>query len=114
MLPLAKGEAVIIAKRRARVGVNDPDELSRQIELQARIRKLAGQFTKPLDYAPSAFEAASSEPEAPKATQVIHPSEFMAAQEPPEPEPPDFPEISSMEWQARQKPRAIGFADLED
>jgi hypothetical protein len=41
----------------------------------------------------------------------------MAAQESPEPEPPkspDFPEISSMEWQSRQRPRAMGFADLEE
>jgi hypothetical protein len=120
VLPSAKGEAVIIAKRRARVGVNDPDELSREIELQARLRKLAGQFTKPLDYDPGAqFVPAKAAPEAPKATQVIHPSEFIAAQEASEPVPPksiDFPEISSMEWQSQgrgPRPRVMDFADLE-
>ena len=118
VLPSAKGEEVIIAKRRGRVGVNDPDELSREIELQRRLRKLAGQFTKALDYDPtSALLDGPAQPVAPKAVQVIHPSEFMSAQESPEPEPPkspDFPEISSMEWQMRHKPRVMTFADLED
>jgi hypothetical protein len=117
VLPSAKGEEVIIAKRRARVGVDDPDQLASAIELQQRLRKLAGQFTKPLDYDPgSQFVAANPEPEAPKASQVIHPSEFMSAQEAPEPAPLDFAEISSMEWQAEGKgprPKPLDFADME-
>ena len=117
VLPSAKGEEVIIAKRRLRVGVNDPDELAHAMELQKRLRKLAGAMVKPLDYDPGSQFLA--QPEAPKAAQVIHPSEFMAAQESPDPEPPsspDFPEISSMEWQSQGKgprPKAWDFADLE-
>jgi hypothetical protein len=117
VLPSAKGEEVIIAKRRARVGVNDPDELARGMELLNRLRKLAGAMVKPLDYDPGSEFL--GQPEAPNAAQVIHPSEFMAAQEAPAPEPPsspDFPEISSMEWQSQGKgprPKALDFADLE-
>jgi hypothetical protein len=115
VLPSAKGEAVIIAKRRVRVGVDDPDQLASAMELQTRLRKLAGQFTKPLDYDPgSQFVDGNSKVEAPKASQAIHPSEFMAAQ--PAPEPLDFAEISSTEWQSEGKgprPEPWDFADLE-
>jgi hypothetical protein len=120
VLPSAKGEEVIIAKRRARVGVNDPDELAHAIELQQRLRKLAGAMVKPLDYEPgSALLDAAPHPEAPKAAQVIHPSEFMAAQGAPEPEklkPLGFPETGSVEWQFNRKerrPEPWDFADLE-
>ncbi len=111
VLPSAKGEAAIIAKRRARVGVNDPDQLASAMELQNRLRKLAGEMTKPMEYDPG-----SQFVEAPKASQVIHPSEFMAAQEAPEPEPMDFPETGSAEWQSEGKgprPKPWDFADLE-
>jgi hypothetical protein len=125
VLPAAKGEEVIIAKRRVRVGVNDPDEHARQMELQNRVRKLAGAMVKPLTYDPGSQFLA--QPEAPKAAQVIHPSEFMALQEMPEPEElvlqlhdlePFSPEmeISSTEWQSQGKgprPRVMDFADLE-
>ncbi len=123
VLPSAKGEQAIIAKRRTRVGVNDPDQLASAMELQNRLRKLAGQFTKPMEYEP-----ASQFVEAPKAAQVIHPSEFMAAQEAPEPEEsvpqlhdlePFEPtmEVSSTEWQAQGKgprPKPWDFADIEE
>jgi hypothetical protein len=111
VLPAQKGEQTITAPRRARVGTKDPDELARQMELQNRVNKLAGEFTKAMEYDPG-----SQFMEAPKASQVIHPSEFMAAQEAPEPEPPDFPEISSTEWQSQGKgprPKPWDFADLE-
>ena len=111
VLPSAKGEAAIIAKRRARVGVNDPDQLASAMELQNRLRKLAGEMTKPMEYDPGSHFV-----EAPKASQVIHPSEFMAAQEAPEPEPMDFPETGSAEWQSEGKgprPKPWDFADLE-
>jgi hypothetical protein len=118
VLPTAKGEEAIIARRRTRVGVDDPDELSRQIELQARLRKLAGAMVKPLDYDPGAqFPDTESKSEPPKAAQVIHPSEFIAAQQPPIPEPEPY--ISSGEWMmehARYKTRVkppLAFADLE-
>jgi len=117
VLPSAKGEEVIIARRRARVGVNDPDQLASAMELQNRLRKLAGEFTKPMEYDPGAqFVDSTSKAEPPKASQVIHPSEFMAAQEAPEPEPPDFPETGSVEWQFNRKerrPEPWDFADLE-
>ncbi len=113
VLPAAKGEEAIIAKRRARVGVNDSDELSRQIELQTRLRKLTGEMVKPLEYDPGA-QFPESEP--PKSSDVIHPSEFMAAQQPPL--APEHPEISSTEflmehdrYKSRVKP--LDFADLE-
>jgi hypothetical protein len=127
VLPSAKGEEAIIAKRRARVGVSDPDELANAMELLGRVRKVAGQFTKPLDYG-SQFVAANSAPEPPKATQVIHPSEFMAAQEASEePVPPlhdleefspemEIGSIGSVEWQAKgrgPRPKPWDFADLE-
>jgi hypothetical protein len=116
VLPAAKGEEAIIAKLRTDVGVDDPDELSRHAELQARLRKLVGAMVKPLDYDPGAqFPNAESKSEPPKAAQVIHPSEFMAAQQaPPEPEP----YVSSVEfmmehdrYKSRVKP--LDFADLE-
>ena len=125
VLPAAKGEEAIIAKRRARVGVNDPDELARQMELQTRLRKLAGAMVKPLDYDPGAHFPESVPP---KAADVIHPSEFMAAQQMPEAEQtvpslhdlepfsPEMKEISSMEWQSQGKgprPKPLDFADLE-
>ena len=56
------------------MGVNDPDELSRQLELQARVRKLAGAMVKPLEYDPG---AQFPDPEPAKAAQVIQPSEFI-------------------------------------
>jgi hypothetical protein len=122
VLPSAKGEASIIAKRRLRVGVDDPDQLASAMELQNRLRKLVGGFTKPMEYDPG-----SQFVEAPKAAQVIHPSEFIAAQEAPEAEEsvpqlhdlePFSPEmeISSTEWQSQGKgprPKAWDFADLE-
>jgi hypothetical protein len=121
VLPSAKGEEVIIAKRRARIGMNDPDELAREMEAQKRLRKLVGQMVKPLDYDPgSQFAEPNPEPEPPKAAQVIHPSEFISAQASPEPElskPLDFAEISSTEWQVeregRRNRRRMDFADLE-
>jgi hypothetical protein len=120
VLPSVKGEEPIIAKRRVRVGVNDPDQLASAMELQNRLRKMVGEMTKPLEYDPgSQFVAADSKVEAPKASQVIHPSEFMAAQESPEPEPSkplDFPETGSVEWQFNRKerrPAPWDFADLE-
>jgi hypothetical protein len=117
VLPSAKGEEAITAKRRARVGVNEPDQLAAGMELQNRVRRLAGQFTKPLDYDPQSL-AANCEPEAPKAAQRI-PPQFIAAQEAPEPEelkPLGFPETGSVEWQFNRKerrPEPWDFADLE-
>lgn len=117
VLPSAKGEEAIMARRRGRVGVDDPDELARQMELQNRLRKLAGEMVKPLDYDPgSQFLAVNSQQGAPKAAQVIHPSEFIAAQEAPPPLPER--EIGSVEYlmeQDRYKKRVkvMDFADLE-
>ena len=117
VLPSAKGEEPIIAKRRGRVGVDDPDELARQMELQNRLRKLAGEFVKPLDYDPgSQYLAPAPQPEAPKAAQVIHPSEFIAAQEAPTPAPQR--EIGSVEYlmehdRYKRRVKVMDFADLE-
>jgi hypothetical protein len=117
VLPAAKGEQVIIAKRRARVGVNDPDQLASAMELQNRLRKLVGGMVKPLDYDPgSQCLSESPEPEAPKAAQVIHPSEFIAAQE--ASEPSQEQEISSPEWlmendRYKKRVKSLDFADLE-
>jgi len=97
VLPASKGEETIIAPRRVRVGCNDPDELARRMELQNRVNKLAGEFTKPLDYDPgSQFVDASPKAEPPK--------------------PLDFPEISSTQWQyerEKRRPEPWDFADLE-
>jgi hypothetical protein len=117
VLPAAKGEQVIIAQRRARVGVNDPDQLASAMELQNRLRKLVGGMVKPLDYDPgSQCLSESPEPEAPKAAQVIHPSEFIAAQE--ASEPSQEQEISSTEWlmendRYKKRVKSLDFADLE-
>jgi len=117
VLASAKGEEAIIAKRRARVGVDDPDELARAMEHQNRLRKLLGQMIKPLDYDPgSQFLAVSSPQEAPKAAQVIHPSEFIAAQGAPPPVPER--EIGSVEYMMehdryKKRVKVMDFADLE-
>jgi hypothetical protein len=111
VLPAQKGQPEIIAPRRIRVGMKDEQELSRQMELHKRIEKIVGESVKPLEYDPG-----SQFVEAPKASQVIHPSEFMAAQEAPEPDAPDFPETGSVEWQSEGKgprPEPWDFADLE-
>jgi hypothetical protein len=115
VLPSAKGQAVIVARRRVRVGINDPNELARQMELQNRIRKLAGASVSPLEYDPgSQFSTRTPEPEPPKASQVIHPSEFIAAQEAPAPDR----EISGPEYllehdRYRKRVKPLDFADLE-
>jgi hypothetical protein len=99
VLPAQKGEETIIAARRVRVGMKDPDELARQMELQNRINKLAGRPIGSLEYDPA--------------------SHFAAAQEAPEPEPhrlPDFPEIGSVEWESNRKrhcPEPRGFPEAE-
>lgn len=117
VLPSAKGEEVIIAKRRRRLGANDPDQLAHAIELQNRLRKLAGEFTRPMEYEPgSALLDANCRAEAPKATQVIHPTEFIAAQQPP-PIAPEC-EIGSVEFlmehdRYKRRVKPLDFADLE-
>jgi hypothetical protein len=101
VLPAQKGESTIIAPRRVRVGMNDPDELARQSEYQARLQKLAGVIVKSMEYDPGAQFA-----EQPKA-------ETAAA--PPAPET----EISGVEFvmeDARYKSRVkppLDFPDLE-
>ncbi len=108
-----KGEAVIVARRRTRVGVNDPDQLAAAIELQKRERKLVGQMVKPLEYEPGS-QFSDAKTEGPKAAQVIHPSEFIAAQE--APSPPPEREISSVEYSLERDRyrKPMDFADLED
>jgi hypothetical protein len=120
VLPAQKGEEPIVAPRRIRVGMNDPDELARQMELQNRVNKMAGATVKPMEYDPGSHSPdVGPNNEVPKAVQVIPPSEFMAAQEAPEPEAHealDFPEIGSVEWQFNRKERRsepLDFADLE-
>ena len=104
VLPAAKGEQIIIAKRRERVSASDPDHLARQMEMQNRLLKLAGAMTKPLEYDPCfQFPAPAIELEPPKASQVIHPSEFIAAQETP---------VSVLEQ--TQPVKGWTFADMED
>jgi hypothetical protein len=115
VLARGKGEEAIIAKRRVRVGVNDPDELARQMELQARLRKLAGAMVKPMEYEPgSQFAAVECEP--PKAGDMIQPSEFVAAQEPPPLDPSR--EIGSVQFMMEKDRykrwvKPLDFADLE-
>ena len=68
VLPVQKGEETIIAPRRVRVGMNDPDELARQMELQNRLKKLARATVKPPDYDPgSQLPDVAPKDEAPKA-----------------------------------------------
>jgi hypothetical protein len=117
VLPAQKGGETIIAPRRVRVGANDPDELARQMELLNRVNKLVGQTVKPLDYDPgSQFVDLSSQQETPKAAQIIHPSEFIAAQETPPPAPER--EIGSVEYlmehdRYKRRVKVMDFADLE-
>jgi hypothetical protein len=113
--PLVKGEEPIIAPLKARIGVNDPDRLSEEIALQTRLRKIVGETVKPLDYDPC---ATVSQP--PKATDVINPSEFFAAQEPAtlEGAPCGSNEISSAEYlmerdRYKKRIKPLDFADLE-
>jgi hypothetical protein len=116
VLAACKGEENIIAPRRVRVGTKEPDELARQMELQSRVRKLAGAMVKPLEYNPGA-EFAEAGSQAPRATQVIRPSEFIAANH--EPSPESMREIGSVQFMMerdRYKKRAkpLDFADLEE
>jgi hypothetical protein len=98
--------------------MNDPDELARQMELQQRVNKLAGPTVKPLEYDPgSRLPDVAVKDEAPKAVQVIRPSEFMAAQQSP-PLAPDR-EIGSVEYlmehdRYKRRVKPLGFADLEE
>jgi hypothetical protein len=115
VLPAQKGEETIKAPRRTRVGMNDPDELARQMELQNRLRKLAGEMVKPLEYDPgrqfpdATTESASAAPEV----------EFLdgtARDQAPPPTPER--EIGSVEFlmereASKRKPKSLDFADLE-
>ena len=111
-----KGEESIKALRRLRVGSNDPDELSAQAEFLARLYKRVDVIVKPLEYEPgSQFATPESEP--PKATDVIQPSEFIAAQEPPPLGPSrDIGSVEFMMEKDRYKrwvKEPLDFADLE-
>jgi len=52
------------------MGVNDHDELSRQMELQTRLRKLTGAMVMPLEYDPGAqFPDVEPKSEPPRSAQ---------------------------------------------
>jgi hypothetical protein len=116
VLPAQKGQQAITAPRRVRVGMNDPDELARQMELQNRLEKLAGAMVKPLEYDPgSQLPDVALRDGAPKAAQVIDPSGFTAAQQAP---PLALPEIGSVEYlmehdRYKKQVKVMDFADLE-
>jgi len=95
VLPARKGEEPILALARGRVGANDPEVLAREMELQKRLRKLAGSFTQrrtlegALDHesAGQVMEAALAPPELAEERddlpegieldgQIIHPRTF--------------------------------------
>jgi hypothetical protein len=121
-LPAAKGEETIIAKRRARVGANNPDELARQMELQKRVYKVAGATVKPLEYEPgSQYVDTGSQS---KAVQVIRPAEYIAGNHELAPAAEALPptpdrEIGSVEYlmehdRYKRRVKTLDFADLED
>ncbi len=112
VLPSAKGEEVIIAKRRTRVSCSDADELARQMQLQQRVRRIVGETVRPLEYDPNY----QYQEESPKAVQVIHPSEFISAQEAPPPTPER--EISGAEFlmerdRLQNRVKVLDFPDLD-
>jgi hypothetical protein len=115
VLPAQKGEETIKALRRTRVGMNDPDELARQMELQNRLRKLAGEMVKPLEYDPGReFPGATSE--SVNAAPEIEASDGAAQEQGPPPTPER--EIGSVEFlmerePSKRKPKPLDFADLE-
>jgi hypothetical protein len=115
VLPLAKGEEVVTAARRRRVGSKDPDELAREIELRKRLRKQMGETVPRREFdRESDFSAADPQPEAPRTIQMIRPSEFCTAEE--APLPTAEREISSSEYfmaSDQHKKRKRFFADLE-
>jgi hypothetical protein len=88
--------------------MNDPDELARQMELQNRLHKLAGATVKPLEYDPSSqLPDVAIKDQAPKAVQVVRPSES-----------PALPEIGSVEYlmehdRYKRQVKVMDFADLE-
>jgi hypothetical protein len=49
VLPAVKGESVIVAARRKRVGTHDEENLARQMELKARLLQLAGKMIEPME-----------------------------------------------------------------
>ena len=90
VLPDQKGEELIVAPRRVKVGCKDEDELAKQAELQAKLKKLIGAMVKPLDYEPGAVAAMSPSPD--------------GGQRPPlQAEPEKF----------KRPTKALDFADLE-
>jgi hypothetical protein len=99
ILPAQKGEGVIIARRKVRVGMHDRDNLAREMEVLNRVKKIVGATVRPLEYEPGA--------------------EFPHAQ--PKPEPPPIPpgrEIGSPEFlmehdRYKKTVEAWDFADLE-
>jgi hypothetical protein len=68
----------IFARRRERVDVNDPDLLTREMEYQARLRKIFGESLRPLDW----NLEAGSDPEQEDEPKVICAKEVIIAREP--------------------------------
>lgn len=103
VLPAHKGEEIIIAARRVRVG-KDADEVSKANEHLNHLRKLVDAVTTPLEYEPGAQFAEAAPP-----TPPVQPSAL-----PPAPEQ----EISSvayfMEGDGKNLKKPMTFADLED
>ena len=84
VLPAAKGEEIIFAPRRVRVGTDDPDELAKQTEMQRKIRNLCEQIGKQgAEAAPEGGrqEDAGCAPVAASDARVIGSPEFFAERE---------------------------------
>jgi hypothetical protein len=80
--------------------MNDPDELARQMELQNRLRKLAGAIVKPLEYDPGS-----------QLPDVVPKNEAAAPA-------PEHDEIGSVEYlmehdRYKRQVKVMDFADLE-
>lgn len=83
VLPAAKGEDVIIAERRTRVGTNDAENLSQQMELKKRLQKLVGEIVSPLELNPDGLESpraiTPAPPRQPEPERQISTSAYMMA-----------------------------------
>ncbi|HEV2499276.1 MAG TPA: hypothetical protein VGY31_06840, partial [Terriglobia bacterium] len=81
VLPAAKGEAIIIAPRRERVGTNDPENLARAMELKTKLRKLAGKMVEPRELNMESFLPESAAKPLPEASPLSYAPKDIACEE---------------------------------
>jgi hypothetical protein len=117
VLPAQKGEEAVKAPRRTPVGMNDPDELARQMELENRVLNVAGPMVMPLEYDPGR-EFPDAATESVNAAPEVEFSHSVAQEQGPPPLDP-IREVGSVEFMMekdrykRHIKQPMDFKDLE-